>query len=62
MLSRENSTAADDPLSRLEFCKGEIDRLAVRRRAVFEVANLVAPQDSTPLPLGALSCSRLDRD
>jgi hypothetical protein len=26
MLSRENSTAAD-PLTRLEFCKGEIDRL-----------------------------------
>ena len=27
MLSRENSTAADDPISRLKFCKGEIDRV-----------------------------------
>jgi hypothetical protein len=27
MLSRENSAPADDPMSRLEFCKSEIDRL-----------------------------------
>ena len=61
MLSRENSTPADDPLTRLEFCKSEIDRLFGRGFSR-DHPELTAVMLSASLDFHGLALARAMRD
>jgi hypothetical protein len=62
MLSRENSTPADDPLTRLEFCKSEIDRLFGRGFSRDHPELTAAVMLSASLDFHGLALARAMRD